>query len=287
MLTKLMKNYFLNHQKRKLLLMVILMTSLFGLVGMKPITPATPANTADDPLAAFDTTKTIDEAVPEYVILRPSEEVTFASEIVASVASINVKEGSSFLKGEELIKFDCRVQEAELAKAKAQKKASDIALNSATKLKKYGSISELEYIQASTQQQINTAEVNKLTAIVDKCSIEAPFNGSVADLFVHPLETVKPGDPLLKIVNTENLSFELQVPSVWLRWMHVGTHFQVTINETSEVFTATITKINPEIDSVSQTLKVVGEINKPNANLRPGMSGQAFFPDNPNNKRKN
>lgn len=221
--------------------------------------------------------------VPEYVIIRSSDRVTFSSEISASVAKINVKEGMSFVPGAVLLELDCRVQQADLQKALAQQKGSHMALTSARKLKSYGSISEFEYSQALAQDQISNAEVAKLLAIVDKCTIRAPFRGAVSDVLVHQFETVKPGDPLIKIVGTENLDFELQVPSQWLQWLHVGSIFYVRINETGEEVKVAVAKINPQIDSVSQTVRIIGTLGAPNSKLLPGMSGQAHFPEHPDN----
>jgi membrane fusion protein (multidrug efflux system) len=223
---------------------------------------------------------------PEYVVIQPSDQATFSSETVASVASIPLKEGSSFHTGDVLLVLDCRLQTADLNKSKAQYDAASMALQSAVKLQSYGSISNFELTKARTDQQIAKADVDKLKAIVDKCIIKAPFNGSIADIMVHTNETVKPGDPLLKIVNTENLELEMQIPSQWLKWLHIGTSFFIHVNELNSKITATVTKINPEIDSISQTVKIFGAITNPSSDLRPGMSGQAIFPDNPADKLK-
>jgi RND family efflux transporter MFP subunit len=217
---------------------------------------------------------------PSYVIIRPSDQVTFSSETAASVAAINVKEGSQFHAGEVLLTLDCRLQQAELNKATAQRNESKMARESAKKLKAYGSISEFELVKAVSDDEIAGAEVDKLKAIVEKCTIKSPFNGGVAELMVHSHESVKPGDPLLKIVSTDNLEFEMQVPSCWLSWLKVGTNFNVHINETDKTILAKITKINPQIEPISQTVKVLATITPANPTLRPGMSGQAIFPDN-------
>ncbi|OGT63124.1 MAG: hypothetical protein A3E85_04060 [Gammaproteobacteria bacterium RIFCSPHIGHO2_12_FULL_45_12] len=224
-------------------------------------------------------------STPEYVIFEPSDQATFSSETAASVLNAPVKAGNSFKAGDVLLKLDCRIQSAELQKAKAQMQSADMAYNSAKKLKSYGSISEFEMTKSYSDQQIAKAEVDKLNAIVEKCIIKAPFNGSVSELMVHTNETVKPGDPLLKIVNTENLELKLQVPSKWLKWLHVGTKFYVQVNETGEKIEAYVTKIDPEIDSISQTVKIYGGLKITNKHFRPGMSGQALFPESVDNSR--
>lgn len=217
---------------------------------------------------------------PKYVIIRSSDQATFSSETIASVDSIPVKEGSQFHKNEVLLKLDCRLQTAELDKALAQQTSARMAQVSAKKLKSYGSISEFEYIKASSEAKIADAEVDKLHAVVEKCVIRAPFNGSVAELMVHEHETVKPGDPLLKIVSTDNLEFEMQVPSCWLTWLKTGTDFNVRINENDSLISAKITKINPQIEPVSRTVKIIATITPANPALLPGMSGEAIFPEN-------
>jgi len=232
-------------------------------------------------------TSLVESQTPEYVILQPIEEATFSSETTASVSAINVKEGSYFQRGTILLELDCRVQQADYEKSKAQQNAALIALRSAEKLKSYGSISEFELVKAKSEAAMVNADVNKLSAILDKCIIKAPFNGAVSDVMIHTHETVKPGDPLMKIVNTDHIIVELEVPSDWLRWLHINSNFRVHVNEINKSIPAKIVRINPKIEPVSQTVRVIGEVSTtPDDRLLPGMSGQAYFPDNPDKKTK-
>lgn len=220
-------------------------------------------------------------SIPEYVIIRSNEETMFSSETTGQVILLPVKEGSAFNKGDILLKLDCRLQAAELAKAKAEQEATAKALESAKKLKGYGSISEFEYVKAKSEADATNADVQKLQVTVEKCTVIAPFTGSVADIKTHLYETVKPGDPLLKVVNTENLTFEIQVPSQWLTWLHIDSAFNVHINDIDKTIPAKVSLINPEIEPISQTVKIVGVISPTNPLLKPGMTGQAIFKDNP------
>jgi membrane fusion protein (multidrug efflux system) len=220
-------------------------------------------------------------STPEYVIIRSIDETTFSSETTGKIINLPIKEGSIFEKGVTLLSLDCRLQEADLKKAVAEQAASNKALESAKKLESYGSISEYELVKAKSEAEGANADVDKLSVIVEKCKIIAPFNGAVAEVMVHLYETVKPSDPLLKVVNIENLTFELQIPSPWLSWLHLGSNFKVHINDINKTVSAKVTLINPEIEPISQTVKIIGIIYPPNPALRPGMSGQAIFPDNP------
>jgi membrane fusion protein (multidrug efflux system) len=283
MLMPLIKKFF-GKKRLSILLCVLFMASGFlslSLVAAEAEKPASqfPVKLPSPPEAVITEGNT-----PEYVVIRPNDQATFSSETAAGVAEIYVKEGSSFHAGDILLELDCRLQKAELKKALAQQSAAKMSLAAAKKLKSYGSISEMEMVKAASEEEIANAEVDKLNAIVEKCVIKAPFNGAVAELMVHAHESVKPGDPLLKIINTDNLEFEIQVPSCWLQWLHIGSEFNVHINETHTVIPAKITKINPLIESISQSVKLIGTITPNNPTLLPGMSGQAIFADHPETK---
>jgi membrane fusion protein, multidrug efflux system len=241
-----------------------------------------PIATQTSSLLSYD----LESKTPEYVILQPIDEATFSSETTASVDRLFVKEGSYFRSGDILLELDCRVQKAELQRAVAQSREAEMALKSALKLKSYGSISEYELVKAKAEREMVSADVSKLSAIVDKCVIKAPFNGAVAELKVHAHETVKPGDPLIKIVNTDRIIIEMEVPSEWLQWLHINTGFNVHVNEINKTIAARIIRINPKIEPVSQTVKIVGEISDLSDKLLPGMSGQASFPDKPDHSTK-
>lgn len=222
--------------------------------------------------------------VPIYVMVRSTEIATLSSETAATIQYI-LKEDDIFKKDDTLIEFDCRVQRAELKRAQAQLKLASSANKSAMKLNSFGSISESELIKAESEAEMASADVDKLTALVDKCVVKASFNGSVSEAMAHVGESLKPGDPLLKIVNSENLDLEMQVPSDWLRWLHVGTSFDFNVHELNKTLPAKVYKINPEINSVSQTIKIRGVLTQPEPLLLPGMSGVALFPENPLNKK--
>jgi RND family efflux transporter MFP subunit len=279
----MLKLFFKKHRFRNILLNCGIFCGLFSLSFSVIAAPSVMDKFPETLPVSIDSNQDPSENIntPEYVIIRSSDQATFSSETTAHIALLTVKEGSYFKAGDILLELDCREQQAELKKSRAQQQAMNEAQKSAEKLQKYGSISEFELIKAQSDAAMVNADVDKLNAVVDKCTIKAPFNGAVSELMVHAHETVKPGDPLLKIVNTDNLELQMQIPSAWLQWIHVGTQFEVHVSEINKSIAAQITKINPQIDSVSQTVKIIGIIIERDPKLRPGMSGQAIFPDNP------
>ena len=207
--------------------------------------------------------------------LVPVSHTVLSSEIGGRVAVLNVKEGDSFRKGQQLLALDCKLHEARLAKAEAQslEAAKVEAVNS--ELDKLGTISRLEFDVAGARLAAAEAEASLMRSIVERCRITAPFAGKVTRLAVQPFQFVGEGKELMEIIDDSTLEFELFVPSYWLSSLSRDQKFTLTIDETGRSYPAVIERIAPAVDAVSQTVKVYGRIDGQFAELRPGMSGTA------------
>lgn len=76
--------------------------------------------------------------------LVPVSHTVLSSEIAGRVATLNVKEGSSFKKGDTLLSLDCTLHAARLAKAEAQSREAAKVAEVNSDLDQLGTISKLE-----------------------------------------------------------------------------------------------------------------------------------------------
>jgi len=118
-----------------------------------------------------------------------------------------------------------------------------------------------------------------MQATVAKCSIAAPFAGRVAKRLVAAHQYVTPGTPLLGILDTGVLELQMIVPSRWLAWLKPGQHFSVQVDELGKTVAGQVARIGARIDPVSQSIAITGVIDGNTAQLLPGMSGWATFPN--------
>ncbi len=213
----------------------------------------------------------------QQLVINALEEARIASDIGGTILSIPFREGERVKKGDVLLKFDCRTQEAELNKALADKRNTESNLKNTIKLESYGASSAFESVKAKSDFDKSVAEVDRLNAIVSKCSIQAPFDGSLVEKFVQPFNTVKPGEPLLKVINPNKIELVMRVPSSWLSWLTIGSKFDVFVYELNQKFPAQVDNINAQVDAVSRTVKIRGNLSTPNKRLLPGMTGEAIF----------
>ena len=139
------------------------------------------------------------------------------------------------------------------------------------------SISGLEVAISAARIKQARAALEKVRTEVERCTLKAPFSGRVTVRHVEPFESVKRGEKIIDLVEDQNLRIELHIPSFWLRWLKIGSPFQLHVDETGKVVEATVTMIGARINPVSQTLKIRGALKDSHPELLPGMSGLAQF----------
>ncbi len=169
------------------------------------------------------------------------------------------------------------MNEATLARAKADLKAGEASFNAKTKLKELGSASELEVILADADFDRAKADVMKASAVVEHCKIVAPYDGAVVDITVNPYDTIKEGQAVMKLIAYGAPEVELLVPSDKLVKIQKGGAFSLSVDETGKKYPGSITNVVPRIDPVSQMFKVTGTLKEGNFNegIVPGMTGTA------------
>lgn len=193
------------------------------------------------------------------------------------IDKIAVSEGDRFKKGDLLVEFDCSIQLAQLEKAQAELKAARKTLDVNRELAHLKSISGLDVAMAEASLLKAQAELVVQKTTVDMCKIHAPFSGRVADVQVNEFQTVAHAEPLLEILDDRTFEVEVIVPSAWLSFLKVGMPFTIAMDETGRSYTAEVTQFGARIDPVSQSLKVVGQVKKPDSYLVSGMSGRVAF----------
>ncbi len=209
--------------------------------------------------------------------LKPKRYTTLAAEIGAKIRRIAHPEGSTFNEGEVLAEFDCTVQQAQLASAQAALFGAEKSLESNRKLEQVNSVSKLEVDLAIADADKARADVAQLKAMVQKCTVLAPFNGVVAEQKVREQQFLQPGQAMFEIVDAGKLEVEFMAPSRWMSWMTVGSTFRIQVDELRKSFSGRVTRIGVRADAVSQSIKLVGELQDSDKKLRPGMSGRISF----------
>lgn len=242
-------------------------------------TTPTPAAPAVAKAAPARTPSTDPDAIR--IVLAPELETTLVAQMPGRIESIAATLGSRVSKGRAIVQMDCAEADARRRMADADLAAAVEALDTKRKLKEMDAAGDMELKLARATADKARGAVALARSQAGYCTVNAPFNGRVAKLYVKPHQGVSAGAPLLDVVSDGPLKLRVNVPSTYLRQIKEGSVFEVAVLETGRTYPARVTAINSRVDAVSQTVEIEGRLQGTPAELLAGMSGVARFPGTP------
>lgn len=202
---------------------------------------------------------------------------TLAAPMAGRITELSIRDGDRFKEGDVLVRFDCAVQEGQLAHSLAVLAKNRRIEQVNERLRKLGSVSVKEMNASEADVATAAADVTISRAMVERCTVKAPISGRVAGVEAKRYQFIGEGQPMLDILDDTTLELEAIVPSVWLRWLGVGFTFQVAVGETGKSHPAKVTRLSGRVDPVSQSVKIYAAITADAPDLLPGMSGRAMI----------
>jgi len=221
------------------------------------------------------------EAPPSLPILRgqlrPRQHTILAASMDGTLSAMPVIVGGRVDAGDLLAEFLCTLAEANRSIAQARLQAVQATQDVNARLSQTDSISTLEVELSAADLIIRTEEMKQAGDAVAKCRVTAPFSGTIVEKFVEAHQYVRTGEPLMRLVNAQDLEVEAIVPSDWLSWLGPQSPFTLSIDETMQQMPGHVIRIVDEVDPVSRTIKVIGKLDNAHETLLPGMSGSLLF----------
>ncbi len=226
---------------------------------------------------------TVEDAVTnsEAGTVKTRERAKLGVEQIGRVIAIPKREGSTFKKGDVLLRLDPETAQMglELAKRQAQAAKSAVAearANAAlaesdyeriAPLAKQGLASPGELELARTKRDAaraaldaagaNSASAEAQVAIaaetLRKTTIVAPFDGVVSQRFVEVGEMLTPGQPALEVLNPRRLYVSAPLDEMDIARVHVGLPARVTLDPyPGRTWNAHVTRVAPFVNDVVQ-----------------------------------
>lgn len=210
------------------------------------------------------------------------------SEVTGVVTDVYVTEWVPVKRGQRLARLDTRETEAGIETLKAGEAQAKVGENRARReydralqLKQYGlitpqalddartAVEAAEAAMVAARAQIKTAET-RLT----KSFITSPMDGVVAFRGVSVgdrVENMGGNSPMFRIVDNRSLDLTVSVPSTRLASVRAGQPVEFSAEtQPGRAFTGKVMFINPAIDPVSRSTKVIAEVSNPDGVLKGG-----------------
>lgn len=202
------------------------------------------------------------------------------------IETLGVKEGQKVAEGEVLAVLDDKDYQLAVDASQAQYDLAKTRLERNKQLFKKKLISADVFDQSETAFKAADANLEESKTDLQYTQITAPFNGVVSLKFVQPFQYVSSKQPVLNIINNENLDINIVIPVPYIE--KAGIHnlpsreYAVIFDIHNTVvvpaaFKEMSTQPNVDTNSYSATITIV---RPESLNILTGMTGQVLITNN-------
>jgi membrane fusion protein (multidrug efflux system) len=197
--------------------------------------------------------------------------VDLAVETAGIVQSVLFQANDHVEQGQHLAQIDDAVERADLAAAQAELDLAETQLTRQRELRERGviAINDLDVAQATASSA--QSQVNKLTAVMNQKSLEAPFGGTIGIPQIDPGQFVSPGDVYATLQDLSKMRVDFSVPEQQIRLIRIGMPVTASTEVGGVTLTGQISAIEPRIDPNSRLVTVRAELDNPAEAVNPGQ----------------
>ncbi len=204
------------------------------------------------------------------------------------VDTVLVRPGASVKRGEVLATLDCKnasaSSQAVAAEARAidarQKAVADETARMKTLLDG-GFIDpnsvEVKQAEAASEEAKLAASRAKLAATaleVNDCILRAPFDGEIATRTIDPGAFVRPGTPIVSVVDRSIVRMTVDVPEIDFDVVPPGASVSLHVLATNTTFPASIARRSPSADPDTRTVHVEIDVPDPKRLIPVNTTGE-------------
>ena len=222
-------------------------------------------------------TETINHFSKFQGIIKTDQNMILYPEFSGRISKIYVDEGDVVKKGQALAKIDDGGLYNELKLVESQAKLAKTIYERQSKLWNDKIGSEIQYLEAKTNYEIQNNRLKSITESLAKTTITAPFSGTIDEIFIEEGNLVSP--PMMpdqgnafRIINLNELYVESVIPESFIGKIKKGAEVKVEIPVLNKSFNSTIKHSVSSIDQLSRTFKIEVSVPKNDLDLIPNLN---------------
>ena len=213
------------------------------------------------------------------------EAITVVSEIDGAVKYLPFREGGFIRRGELIAQLDDAQLGAELARAEALAIQSKTTYDRVKSVVDQGAGAPQDMDDASAALKVAEANLEVAKARFAKTRIVAPFNGIIGARRVSVGTFLRPGQSITELANIDDIRVTFSAPERFISRLNTGAEVAVSATSFGDVtLIGKIIVVEPVIDLITRSARVVARVQNPGRTFRPGMSANvsAVLGERPN-----
>lgn len=205
--------------------------------------------------------------------IEAGEAITVVPEIDAIVTSLPFSEGQSVDSGDLIAVLDDAAIAAAYASASATREQAKITYDRTKSMSDAGASSKQDLDIASAALKVAEANAELARVRLSKTKIRAPFAGATGARMVSPGAYLRAGTAITSLAQLNRLKVTFSAPERVFPLLQRGS--EVTVSTTAYpdyTLTGKIDVVDPMVDSLTRSVRVIARITNPDRKFRPGMS---------------
>ncbi len=218
--------------------------------------------------------------------LRAHRTVKLYSQEEGRVEALPVYEGDAVTAGAMVARLDDRLLSAELRKAEALTRQTELNLHRIQRLTDRKLVSADEQLRAETEARVAAAEVSLLKTRMGYTTIRAPFDAVVTERLVEPGDVVQRFAHLLTLADPQSLMIDVGVSELVLPTLTTGAVVEVSIDALGAPrYAGHITRIHPTVAADTRQGIVEVELAPVPACAQAGQLARVYLPGESKTRR--
>ncbi|MGF0036984.1 efflux RND transporter periplasmic adaptor subunit [Victivallis vadensis] len=218
-------------------------------------------------------------AAPAYgeavkAVLFPFREAVIAARAESTLLPYRFKLGEPFKAGEVLTALDDSRYALEVRRATEQADFARAVFEDRKQLRAKNFTSDHELKKAEFDLSVAESSLADAKLNLSYCIVKAPFAGKLAEIRTQEYETVRPGQPLFRIIDDNRLLAVMNVPLNDVALTTVGNPVVVSVSGMDRKAKGTVYEVAPQADHRTGTVRIRVLIDNGDGKLRAGMTGE-------------
>ena len=218
-------------------------------------------------------------AAPAYgeavkAVLFPFREAVIAARAESTLLPYRFKLGEPFKAGGVLTALDDSRYALEVRRATEQADFARAVFEDRKQLRAKNFTSDHELKKAEFDLSVAESSLADAKLNLSYCTVKAPFAGKLAEIRTQEYETVRPGQPLFRIIDDNRLLAVMNVPLNDVALTTVGNPVVVSVSGMDRKAKGTVYEVAPQADHRTGTVRIRVLIDNGDGKLRAGMTGE-------------
>ncbi len=211
----------------------------------------------------------------EYVdiqgVVESDQNLTLMPEVSGIITQVNVKEGDEVNAGQVLFTIDSKVLQDNIRELETALELAQTTFERQKNLWDQKIGSEIQYLQAKNRVDALEKQMQSLKSQMEKYSIKAPVKGTVDRVFAKQGELAMPGNPMLRLVNNQNVKITGDVSEKYVGQFKKGDQVQITFPVVGETVDGFIKSVGSYIDNTNRTFNIIVGCKEKTELLKPNL----------------